>query len=455
MKPRDNRSKEAWAPQPPWAPAWSSLIRAALQGAAELLMFLPLALIAAAYALPDGAASWAWIASLPIQYAVGYAVWRFLPIRRRVSLYLLLLLIALAGAYAAFGAERWLLLLLTAPPGFLMAFRGAQAVSEPWHAAFPASLYVIGLAVYFLSSVVLRFMDSFDPYMPALFWGGFASLLLGLVRINQSNVRQETLSGGQEPSLPAALLWQNRLLVAALFAVVLLAAGFGAIRRAAFWLLAQAAGFARWLISLLPESSGEGASPPPAPPGAPELGPVAEPAAWWLLLEKIAVVAAIVIAAAAACALAYWLARRLYRWARQAYDWLRAALQWGERLEANEGYEDDVERLVSWQELNGHWASRLKQWLTPDRKARWSDLTDNRERIRFLYRAMLEESVRRGYVFKAHLTPRETERDLQRWQAERPRRMEPLIGLYERVRYGRRDASDEEVRAAKEMLEGK
>lgn len=455
MKPRDNSSKEAWAPQAPWAPAWSSLVRAALQGAAELLLFLPLALIAAAYALPDGAASWVWVASLPIQYAVGYAVWRFLPIRRRASLYILLLLIVLAGAYAAFGADRWLLLPLTAPLGFLMAFRGAQAVSEPWHAAFPASLYVVGLAVYFLSSVVLRFMDSFDPYMPALFWGGFASLLLGLLRINQSNVRQETLSGGKEPSLPAALLWQNRLLVAALFAVVLLVAGFGAIRQAAGWLLAQAAWLVSWLISLLPESSGEDTSPPQAPPGAPELGPAGEPAAWWLLLERIAVVAVVVIAAAAACALAYWLTRRLFRWARRAYDWLRAALQWGERLEANEGYEDDVERLVSWKELNGRWSSRLKQWLAPDRKTQWSDLADNRERIRFLYRSMLEESVRQGYVFKAHLTPRETDRDLRRWQAKRPLRMEPLIGLYERVRYGRRDVSDEEVRAAKELLEGK
>ncbi|MDB5083439.1 MAG: hypothetical protein JWN30_325 [Bacilli bacterium] len=75
---------------------------------------------------------------------------------------------------------------------------------------------------------------------------------------------------------------------------------------------------------------------------------------------------------------------------------------------------------------------------------RFSDLTTNRQRIRYLYRQLVLRSMLAGYSYKQFLTPRETGEDLSRW-GQQAQRNKQLIDLYNQARYSEKPISDEQM----------
>ncbi|WP_277713423.1 hypothetical protein [Paenibacillus mucilaginosus] len=141
-------------------------LRALLQGAAELLLFLPLPLLLAVYALP-APGRWLWLASLPLLYAAGCALALRLPQERRLTRHTVAAAFGLLQAVCTLGAG--LPALLALPAGWLLARRGARMAAEPWALLFPPPAFAAGLLLQFAASFVLQF-PSFAPYLPLLLW---------------------------------------------------------------------------------------------------------------------------------------------------------------------------------------------------------------------------------------------------------------------------------------------
>ena len=71
-----------------------------------------------------------------------------------------------------------------------------------------------------------------------------------------------------------------------------------------------------------------------------------------------------------------------------------------------------------------------------------------------MYRAMLAMGRRAGYKAKPYLTPKETGQELERWEKQSLLTPQPIVTVYEKVRYGDKEVGDEEIAAAKAALDG-
>ncbi|UUZ93156.1 hypothetical protein LJK87_49630 [Paenibacillus sp. P25] len=149
--------------------------------------------------MPDAGLGW-WLAGLPPLYAAGRLYQLMVRPRNKLTLHAGLLLIAALQAWLLFGsgyAYYWIV-----PFGWLLAYRGAHMASPPWHEMFPGSFSLMGLVIYFAASVVMRFVPSFAPYQPVLSWSGATALAAALLLVNESNLKEESLSGKKHRPWP-------------------------------------------------------------------------------------------------------------------------------------------------------------------------------------------------------------------------------------------------------------
>ncbi|MCZ8524103.1 MULTISPECIES: DUF4129 domain-containing protein [Paenibacillus] len=420
-----------------------------LQGAAELLLFLPLPLLIAVYGLPSPV-RWLWLATLPLLYAAGCAAALRLPLERRFPLHAAM---AAAGALHAvvvlgFGLPA----LLTFPAGWVLARRGSRLAAEPWGAVLPPPAFAAGLLVHLAASFVLQFVPSFAPYQPALLWGGLTALGIALFRLNQARLQEETLNRSGTPLLPSAVMGPNRLWTALLLSGVLLLAFGSALEAALRAVLLRLAGL---LASLLPEAQ----DPPmpeagPAPSASPPVLPSAEdPPGWLQWLEQALLYGAGALLALLAIYLLYRLARRLPQGIRHLLAWLAERMNPAGRAGSTDGYEDEVVSLLR-VPTDRHRSTGAG---SRSREPRWKELRSGAERVRYLYRQWLRRQAAHGLQPAAHRTPAETVRAVSEALDAAGRPAGPaaaeLLRLYEKVRYGEQPVTDEEAAGLQALLE--
>ncbi|WP_282935250.1 hypothetical protein [Paenibacillus sp. RC67] len=423
-----------------------------LKGCVEVLLAFPLLLLAAVYILPESHRV-LWITTLPLGYAIGYILNSLIPLRRTYLQMLVSLCLGAISSYWLFGIS--FAAIVAAVTSFIVVYRGIRLVWIPWDVFFPVNFYVFGMIIYFVSSVFLHFVDSFQPYMTLLLWGGLAALVVTLLMSNESNMKQETLSGDKEPVIAAEMMWKNRLLVVLLLVIILLVVLFRKLGEAVLWGIHQ---LIQWLQALFSGPSSPPAAEPAKSPQPPpmNLSGNEEPALWLVWLEKILyfVVGGLLVLG---CLLAiYFILRRIPRLAKRLFAWLASKLHSEDKQKGKIGYEDDVESLMDWESLNERLFSKWKRLFNRSgHREKWEDLQDNKQRIRFLYRRWLRQSMQRGYMFKSFLTPKETGLEVQQWDDKKQPPVDTFLSLYEQVRYGDKGIEDHDLHAAKERMDKK
>ncbi|CAG7631654.1 DUF4129 domain-containing protein [Paenibacillus allorhizosphaerae] len=434
--------------------------KALARGCIELLLFFPLFLLLTLYVLPESPGRWLWLATLPLCHWAGYALGRVSFLRSFVHLPLLLCLAAAAllHSYAWMGGTA--LFPYIWPAGFVFGYRGSRTAVVRWIEYFPPGYYVVGIVLYFVTSIFMRFIpfmeSTFAPYQPLLLWCGIPSLALMMLMVNQSYLKQETLSGKKNAPLTASVLWQNRALAMALFTAAVLIAVFPLLQQAVLWLKEKLLG--GFNLSGNPLKFELAPKEAPRPPRVSEMPstPQSEPSEWLIWLQKAGMILVYIFMGAVIIFIVYRLARLLIGWIRNSYKWLLEFLSQGERKDNGIGYEDDVESIMDWRAFRNVFASRFGSlFKNAHREPRWDELHNNRERARYLYRAMLTMGRKAGYKAKPYLTPKETGQELGRWETQLWLTPEPVVSVYEKVRYGDKEVSDEEIVAAKQALDGR
>ncbi|MEK8129165.1 DUF4129 domain-containing protein [Paenibacillus filicis] len=427
-------------------------------GLIEMLLFLPVGLLAATYGWPPADRmwpdSWLWLSVLPLLLLV--AAW-------------------IAARCTRLWQHLWIALLIAVPAGFLL---GGTAYSplipvlitavalylgmtaEGRAGAF--ALYASGMGAYVIAAIAFSFVPELSPLLPVLTAAGLISLIVVLFSANAVYMRAVTLSGNRPVTITASLRRHNRLYVTVLLlAVIAVGSLGGAVWQAVKTLLV-------WLLSGSARTRREAAPLPPLETPPPQLPPLVHQEPGWL--AKLFNVLFYVIGTGVVLVLLVvgliWLYRKAPDLWKASIGRLLALLRRSPDRQGTTGYVDEEQGVWSWGSFSGPlgrlWGGRQR----PGRKeVRWEELQDSAERIRYLYRRWLRKKTELGYMPRPELTPRETAADIERWSKERkgkkgageaasgqPDLNETLLELYEDSRYGGKRPGDARVEDLRQKL---
>ncbi|WP_410771142.1 DUF4129 domain-containing protein [Fontibacillus sp. BL9] len=422
----------------------------------ETAFFLPVIVLAYTYLVLPEYLSFRVLCALPLVSLAGVLVRAGLPVLWKQVAASLLLGAGFAGLAAVAGSGTGSKMEF---PIFLlagMAF-GIQGTSSAGRGN-RLKLYWYGIAGYLLAGILFPRFPQLAESLPLVTWSGVFCLAWALFSSNAMYLRYSTFSeeGAGNP-LPHGLRRHNMIWIGAIVLVaVMLAAGAGR------WVGGVLLGLLRQIFGWLfrprdePEPVPEDVMQPPAmelspPPETHEPG--------WLsqVLDTVFFGIGTLVVFALLAAVLYWLYKNAGGIWRRWIDGFLSLMGKTSTDAKNEAYVDEETTLKAWESGMKKW----RGWLGPfssrrGRGERWEDLSDNRERVRYLYRRMLKAEQAEGYEVKPHFTPQETEADIRRFPASKPRAgksdwgkrrstADALLGLYYRVRYGGQEPEGDEV----------
>jgi hypothetical protein len=420
----------------------------------ELLLYFPLPLAVGAFLFRHGS-PFLWIASLPFVYLAAILCYGLLNMRR-AALHLMAAAI-IGGAIVTLSVgwhDRTGYILL----GIYIVcwFRGIACANTGWERPLPDLHYFIGFTLYFIAWFMFHRYRELEHYEVFLTPTGILAIAASFFYMNYVNLRDITLSSSDKPSLPASILRMNRRLTAGIVGLIVIFAGIKYVRDGLTWLFKTIYGtilaLYHWFLSL---SFGQGSD---VPPGKMEgdaslIGQGTSPS-MWDFLEKIVLYIASVVAA---LVLIWFIAAVLYKLIRLSIRLLLVFTGWRDsRLRDAvpvDGFSDERESLVQFDQWGADYASRLRQWIAAllAKEPSWRELPDATAKARYLYRHWVLDHMRRGYRFKRHLTPSETGGELlPRDTAARRLPADEVVRLYNEARYADRvsdPAALERIRA--------
>lgn len=411
------------------------------QGMVECLLFFPILSIPMAYLIPK-LYMIIWPVVLILGYAAGFVGSRLFRLNTYLKSVLWACVISVVVSISLFGTS--LALFVTVPSLTVACYRGSRMEQNSWYIMFPGQFYLVGLILYGVSSFVLSFMSSFEPYFFILTLAGVLALIVTLFIVNRNSVEEQTLPGSEGPVIEHRVLRQNRGMILSLLLIIGVIVLLPQMQQ---WLAALGKSIASWIAGLL-SSSPEEIEPPlenfPAESNLPFLEEVSSPPAWIKFIEQLAFYAFYFLAAAFIVFLLYRFAKSLPRWLRKMSAWLNRLMLRSPNNEALLGYEDEEIEIEHEKAVN-----RFKRLLSRVRGnglfQKNDEPDDNAARIRQLYRNILNRKIQEGYKWQRSRTPRETEQDLKAWKEAEESMSERFISLYEQARYGHRSISDDEL----------
>lgn len=427
------------------------ILRPVLAWLLETLLAMPVLLLVHLYLIPDRM-FWIWIISFALFYVLGCWLRRIWP-RQPLSLrHLLFMLISVLYAWAVFGLSAAAAISL--PAVWLALVRGGLYAAAPIQFVLTNTYYVVSIMLYFALSVFVRFSAEMAPIASLTSWFAMFTLAVSLFMMNQFALNRESLQEDQQRVVTRSILWKNRLLIILFAGLILLVAGFKQLAEGLQALWNMIVRIIVWFLSL--GISGEPAQQPPMNPNLQDMLPMEEqePALFWVILERIAMGIALVLAVVVGLFLLYKIGEALISGLKYLYQWLKGRLFTDELEQAAAlDYEDEVTRLVDWNDLRKQWGERLRALFEREPRIRWSSLKNNLERIRCLYREAVIRVIQDGYRFRPSLTPRELQEDANRWRQGQGWISEQLVLLYEQARYGGKEPSDQEIEQLRSRLQ--
>lgn len=413
---------------------------------AEWFLLFPVWFTATLFLLADRSQLVAWLLCMPIAVMLGVVLQQFRPIRKVWQN----LLISLAGAIAmgyVWPGDVWAKLVGSVLIAVFL-YRGLQYGLRDWHELLHPNLGWSSLLLFFIGHFFYQRAIVLEPYAGTFSLIGIGALAVVLFVSNQSHLQASSLTREEEDTAAVRpLLRTSRLYLVALFTLILAIGLFDTIwETVTGWIKSLLSKLSLYNLEVIDDSA-----PPPQQQEQPSL-PMEQGEPSWLakLLETIFGWLAYAIAIVAVLFALYFLFKGL----RRLFQRLQALLGKTNERSDPTGYIDEKESLLAKaaKENRQRW-SQLWQRITY-REPKWSDMKDNRERARFLFRHWVKRMRDRGYAWQPQHAPEELVQDAIRWQKE-PTKGEVPISTYHKARYGPPDVqpSDSEITVMKDRLE--
>ena len=338
---------------------------------------------------------------------------------------------------------------------FAAVCRGILVAEQPLRNVFPRAYCFTALIIYFFAWLLYGRMIALKEYQSYILYAGLIAIPSILYLINSDVLMQASRAELKESSSMPVVKRNNRIIMAITLIAGILIAGYNTLKDAFVNALKTAflflIGILDRLMNLLyspmqgGETPGEGQTPqlPPAEP--------AKSSPFW---DMVVMIIGYLIAAALLIGFLILLVRMLIKLFRRLAELLKRWMSEGGRPDEAYGYSDEKENLIDWQSIRHSYAEGIKDWIerTFRNEPKWSQLTDNRQKIRYLYRHLILRSIAAGYAFRASRTPDETIRDLAEHD-KLGKDLQPVLKrLYGIARYGNGTIQDSEVETLKRDL---
>lgn len=428
--------------------------------AVELLFYLPFLLILSAWIMPPEAV-YVWLPTLLLPYAV--AAW-LMGLISRIRLWLRLIVsvaigaLHMAGFVALSGVEaNEFLLPICALGGIWMAERGFALRLNGWSRSFSNTHMVnllLGYLVYMFIGVFFR--DLFQPYSALAAVCGMIAVAVLLVLGNERHLREEIIDKGKSSAVRSAKR-RNRFMMAMLIGVAALLSAFRQIQHwVETWLKKALAALFGLFGSEQAPPAAETPEPEAPPPGMFPPAEAKEPAAWLKLLETVLLFIVYGLIIAVLAVVLFLLFRKVFRSVGPLLD--KLLKRKGVMEEENGEYQDEIESLMSLTKSRKNKAAALKKRSRNSASA-WAGLTNNGEKIRYLYRVMIERGIMNGYRYRKDLTARESASEVAAHVSKNDGvdsgQLDRFMQLYDQARYGKIEPDSGDVERYRKWVEGK
>jgi hypothetical protein len=392
-------------------------------------------------------------ASLIGMYLFGALCRRLLKRRNRMLSVLISLPACLGlGIYLIGGSP---VLFVFIPLTFAAACRGIFIAERPFNYSFSGVYLYISLFIYFVSYYLYGKIIAVQQYQGYILTAGLIAVPFFLIAINSQNLLQASGEDLRESSSMPVVRRNNRILVFVTVLAGILIAGYNTLKDALLTFLKSAVLSVMALIDRLfsmlysPSPAGEtpqGGMPPQLP--AVEARPHSP---FWEKVTEIMAYAVLLILSAFAL---FFLAKQLVKLWRRLAAWLKKLMEDGRWAGEHAGYSDEKESLIDWQIIKQSYVDGIREWLDKVRRSepRWNKLTDNSQRVRYLYRHLILRAMESGYFFRPWRTPNETMDDLTKKGLLGEDARELLEGLYGKARYTDKAVEDSEVEILRSKL---
>ena len=415
-----------------------------LQCLYEMLCILPVLLLLGVLIVPERyrLLSFCYLAG-------GYLLGLLLGLPLKKSRMWLRLLLTLAGAVAPacylFPPENWAP--IATAIGIVTVYRGSALTHKSWEEHYPLPVSWIGLVLYLIFSYLFTRGNMLVPYLPLYTLAGSVFIIATVFALNHRAMEKAMPAQGGVIPLPVRMIKQNRWLIALMTVVVLVIGLFREIEEA---VVTAAAAVVDWFLGVLEAVYGsmrQVTLEQGTMPLLPEEG-TANP--FW---EKVLTILLYIVAGAIGLFMIGVLSVMVWKGLRRLFRALRELL--GRRGESVEqGYIDKRESLWDMGRMARRTLARTRKWLrsrfTP--RERWADMSDNRQRVRFLYRRYIRRAMAAGFHPDPAATAAEALAAAQGYAGDGSL-PDALAGLYTAARYGDVQPTDADIATVRDILD--
>lgn len=380
---------------------------------------------------------------------------RSLLIKRKRIFTLIISLIWSASMGAVFGSGITNVILIGII-AFIVACRSIVIIEQLGQGfVFPRVYYLISLLTYFITYLIYSRISGLLIYQPFLLIGGLIATVSSLIMVNSDVLMKASRADLKNSTSLPVVKKNNRLITFIMLVVISIIASYSvlmdyttrALRATFLFLIRLIDIIMNFLTSPVP------GGPMPGEEQSPFLPPV-EGGSTSPIWDTIIIIFSYLIMAV----LAIFIIRFALKLAHKLYlaivKLIKRLLYDYKQVDGSGGYNDEKESLMDWQSLRHNYATNIKDWIERILKnePKWSDLTDNRQRIRYLYRHFVLRCISSGYSFKASLTSDETINELADKEQIDTNLHESFKHLYGKARYGDNSIDDSEVEALRKQL---
>ena len=421
------------------------------QGIVELIYFSPVWLTIAIYSLPLSLII-PWGLSLLISYMLPRVVAHHRTSIRnvyRIATVLMLGIAPLLLITAVTAVELTLIAWLgCAFVGILVVHSSFRALLMQWTNSFSVILMLILLlstiALQLLKVIVLHELSDYNTIYYGL---GIIAFVLFLYIHNERTIKDQQMIDEGSSTIKRSVM-MNRWYISILALLIIGIASAREIQRFIERYAEQLfAAILAWLFT--DREAEQQTAEAPAAPMQPimEMGPEQEPSKFWLLLETIVKWLAISAIVVGVIFLLIYAVKKLL----PAIKKLLAHLLKLKSLQssADKGYTDIIEDIK-------HERHKEKQQRKHRRPAspvkKWGRLSPA-EKVRALYRSVIEHGLRSGKPLAQHLTAKESIALLKQEEAVSSQMYDQLLDRYNDVRYGELEPSEAEVEQLRTQVE--
>ncbi|OAS82131.1 MULTISPECIES: hypothetical protein [Metabacillus] len=420
-------------------------------GMSELILIFPLVLLLGIYFVPRPLL---WIAHLPILFIFGYLFRVFVQDKKRMIYLVFTILISACSAILFY--ENLLSYLVVFICNCIIFYRSILYAEREIDKLFSfPKLWMFGFPIYFLAYFVYRFIDHLSPYLKIITWTGLLLVVITLFTSNSNSLTSSTLSKQKKPFVNGSIKRKNQAYILIFISIIAVITNFKLIQLFLYKATVAIISTILSILSIFEKNGPIESAPPPAESATPVLEG-GEPSTIAVILDKIMQFTFYSLALIVSVALIIFAGKKLGYFLKKGLKWvlnfLNQIFHLGHR-EQEEGiqYFDEKESLINIKKWGHDKKNQTKELIFHlfNRKPKWEDLSD-REKVRYVYRLLVENKVKQGFILKVSHTPYEIISEVNKNKNQNELKI--LLKSYGKARYGKQDLSLHELEEVSLLL---